>query len=88
MNGKTLEMSQNFGYYISRDGSNAYIFKPSDTAQMIENATIVRRYLGDVVEEVQQNFNDWITQVIRVYKGTFNYIEFDWIVGPIETYTY
>lgn len=37
---------------------------------------------GDHVEEVRQIFNDWISQVIRVYREE-NHIEFEWMVGPI-----
>ncbi|KAL1490680.1 hypothetical protein ABEB36_013335 [Hypothenemus hampei] len=91
MNGQTLEISQNFYYYASHDGSGgrvasgAYIFQPNGEASVFGNASIVRSYRGNVVEEVQQKINDWITQIIRIYKSSsHNYIEFDWLVGPVD----
>lgn len=40
---------------------------------------------GPVVEEVHQAFNEWLSQVIRIYKDD-NFAEFEWLVGgvPIE----
>ena len=37
---------------------------------------------GVWVEEVHQSFTDWITQVVRVYKGIPG-VEFAYTVGPI-----
>ena len=37
---------------------------------------------GPVVTEVHQKFNDWISQVVRLYNNS-NHIEFQWMVGPI-----
>ena len=34
------------------------------------------------VEEVHQSFADWITQVVRVYKGIPG-VELEYTVGPI-----
>lgn len=34
------------------------------------------------MEEIHQQFRPWITQVIRLYRD-YEYIEFDWVVGPI-----
>ncbi|XP_066143719.1 lysosomal alpha-mannosidase-like [Euwallacea fornicatus] len=85
MNGKTVEITQNFFYYTSKDGSGAYIFKPEGDAISFDNPTIERIFKGEVVEEVQQRFNNWTTQIIRIYKqGVHNYIEFDWLVGPVD----
>jgi len=37
---------------------------------------------GELVQEVHQYHNEWIGQVIRLYKGV-DHVEFDWVVGPI-----
>lgn len=37
---------------------------------------------GPLVEEIHQTYNSWISQVIRIYQHV-DYIEFDWVVGPI-----
>ena len=38
--------------------------------------------IGPLVNEIHQVVNEWVTQIIRIYKGK-NYIEFNWLVGPI-----
>lgn len=40
---------------------------------------------GALVQEIHQVYNDWLAQVIRLYKGQ-DHIELDWVVGsiPIE----
>lgn len=37
---------------------------------------------GSVVQEVQQSFGDWASQVIRLYAGRKE-VEIEWTVGPI-----
>uniref|UniRef100_A0A182U141 alpha-mannosidase n=1 Tax=Anopheles melas TaxID=34690 RepID=A0A182U141_9DIPT len=37
---------------------------------------------SDLVQEVHQIFNEWISQVIRVYAGQ-EHVELEWLVGPI-----
>ena len=37
---------------------------------------------GELVQEVVQKFNPWLSQVIRLYNDT-DFVEFDWIVGPL-----
>ena len=39
-------------------------------------------FLGVLVQEIHQSFNDWAGQTIRLYKDQ-DHIELDWIVGPI-----
>lgn len=64
--------------------SGAYIFRPlTEEAISFTDKIIYRVTEGELVDEVHQIFNSWITQIIRVYKNE-NYIEFDWLVGPIE----
>lgn len=41
-----------------------------------------RIYLGALVSEVYQQFSDWASQVVRVYKGQSD-VEIEWTVGPI-----
>lgn len=96
MNGLTVAVTQQFMHYTSFSSlpnvtdddevSGAYIFRPEGVAIPFDNPTIVSKIQGQVVDEVQQKINDWITQIIRVYKDGFNYIEFDWLVGPVNVY--
>ncbi|KRT80854.1 glycoside hydrolase, partial [Oryctes borbonicus] len=96
LNGDRLEVSQNFMFYNGANGSNtqevyrasgAYIFRPANVtpaALSLSNTVTYTSYSTDFVDEVHQIFNSWIRQIIRVYKNE-NYIEFDWLVGPIAT---
>ncbi|GJQ67661.1 hypothetical protein Trydic_g16491 [Trypoxylus dichotomus] len=96
LNGDTLEVSQNFMFYNGANGSNtediyrasgAYIFRPAGvtpTALSLANTITYTSYSTDLVDEVHQVFNSWIKQIIRVYRDE-DYIEFDWLVGPIAT---
>ncbi|EEZ99703.1 Alpha-mannosidase 2-like Protein [Tribolium castaneum] len=93
LNGKTVDVNQEFLYYEGFVGDNeepknrssgAYIFRPIPGKDPVVVADKVdyKIFRGNLVSEVQQVFNEWITQTIRVYR-TESYIEFDWIVGPI-----
>ncbi|KAK9731131.1 Glycosyl hydrolases family 38 C-terminal beta sandwich domain [Popillia japonica] len=90
LNGVTIELSQNFMFYNGANGetfraSGAYIFRPANTtptAASFAKTITYTTYATDIVDEVHQIFNNWIRQIIRVYKNE-NYIEFDWLVGPI-----
>ncbi|PIO65545.1 glycosyl hydrolase family 38 protein [Teladorsagia circumcincta] len=37
---------------------------------------------GNLMQEVRQTFNSWISQTIRLKKGA-KHVEFDWIIGPV-----
>jgi lysosomal alpha-mannosidase len=98
MNGQTVDITQQFfsynGYNGENDGadnqaSGAYIFRPLENSSNAVGDTVsVTSTSGNLVDEVRQQVNDWITQIIRVYKGgNNNYIEFDWLVGPIPVDT-
>lgn len=69
--------------------SGAYIFRPMP-GEPVEPAsldvTITNVIRGEHVEEVHQQFNEWISQVVRIYK-TEKFIEFEWLVGPIPDTT-
>lgn len=95
LNGKTLPVAQKFFFYTSAKGANAeasdrasgaYIFRPSPEAPNaipISNNAQITAYAGELFDEVHQKYNDWVKQIIRIYKND-SYIEFDWVVGPIE----
>lgn len=85
-------ISQEFLYYEGATGNNAeflnrssgaYIFRPKDNnIRFATDHVTIEVYKGSLVEEVHQKFNDWISQVVRVYKQS-TYAEFEWLVGPI-----
>lgn len=91
-NGINLAVNQSYYWYRAMNGNNsefrfrasgAYIFRPNGTDPHILNANVsYQSYVGRVVKEIQQTFNSWLTQVIRLYKDE-EYVEFDWVVGPI-----
>ncbi|CAH2236949.1 jg23397 [Pararge aegeria aegeria] len=37
---------------------------------------------GSLVKEIRQRFSDWVTQIIRLYRGE-EFVEIEWIVGPV-----
>nr|AYV99640.1 venom polypeptide [Dolopus genitalis] len=87
----TKQLEQNFLYYEAAAGNNlefanrssgAYIFRPNGTEKELANKIEVKIYRGPLVEEVHQKFNDWTSQVVRIYKNV-NFAEFEWLVGPI-----
>ncbi|KAF5294473.1 hypothetical protein FQR65_LT01599 [Abscondita terminalis] len=91
-NGREVSLQQNFFYYRGSVGDNevpenrssgAYIFRPNGTdAFNISNKALNRVYEGDLVTEIHQIFNDWVSQIVRIYK-TESFVEFDWLIGPI-----
>ncbi|KAK7602000.1 hypothetical protein V9T40_009441 [Parthenolecanium corni] len=97
-NGVTWPLHQNFYYYNATKGYNynaesrasgAYIFRPTSTEpQAAASSATITQYQGNNVFEVHQKFNDWISQVVRLYKNVSD-IEFEWVVGeiPINDWT-
>lgn len=97
VNGTTHNLVQNFIYYHGAVGNNqifanrssgAYIFrKDPDTDEQIVGLDVPVEFVrGDLVDEAHQVFNEYISQVVRVYKtGTLSQrvVEFEWLVGPI-----
>ena len=90
--GETIKISQDFAFYRGAVGNNsrpefrasgAYIFRPV-SQQPTPVGDPVSAYLvrGPVVQEVHQRFNDWCSQVIRLYRGQ-NTVEFEWLIGPL-----
>lgn len=69
-------------YIPANRSSGAYIFRPNNTEKFITQRVEIEVIRGDHVQEVRQKFNEWVSQIIRVYQEN-DYIEFDWMVGPI-----
>ncbi|XP_077531973.1 lysosomal alpha-mannosidase-like isoform X2 [Haemaphysalis longicornis] len=90
--GETVPLRQSFFCYEAQHGSSraegipssgAYIFSPADDEPYDLGMHVTYRVVkGSIVHEIQQVFDSWITQVIRLYKG-LDLIEFEWMVGPI-----
>lgn len=90
INGTTHNLNQNFVFYRGAVGggrpSGAYISNPATKAQVVGIQVALEVERGELVDEVRQVFNEYISQVVRVYKtGTFSQhvVEFEWLVGPI-----
>lgn len=81
------------GAYLFRpiNGSDAYNINYYENGQVnktTDEKVSITFYRGNLVDEVIQVFNKWLTQTIRVYKGEDNnFIEFDWVVGPLDNNT-
>lgn len=93
VDGETQRLTHNFMLYEGAEGNNevfenrssgAYIFrpKPGVAPRPISRSAEIKVFKGDLVQEVHQVFNEWVSQVVRVYKKE-NHIELEWLVGPI-----
>lgn len=88
--GSTFSINQKFGFYYPAalgHQPGAYIFRPnSSEPELLDKPVsykIFKRRQGALIE-IQQKWADWIWQTIRV-DAKKNYIEFDYLVGPIPT---
>ncbi|XP_044592334.1 lysosomal alpha-mannosidase isoform X2 [Cotesia glomerata] len=87
-----LQVTQSFHYYEGMKGNNtafayrasgAYIFRPKESnVYDIAYSGNYKFYTGPVVNELHLMVNNYISQIVRVYKAEQK-IEFDWVVGPI-----
>lgn len=87
--GRKVPLGQNFFIYdaegrkMGEKPSGAYAFNPSPkeprTHMKLSSFKVVK---GPLFEEIHQVFSPWISQVVRIYQHV-DYIEFDWVVGPI-----
>uniref|UniRef100_A0A8C9U4P0 Alpha-mannosidase n=1 Tax=Scleropages formosus TaxID=113540 RepID=A0A8C9U4P0_SCLFO len=87
-----IQLMQNFYWYNASDGnsadsnqpSGAYIFRPNSSTPIIVSQTAKTYTLkvNSVVQEVQQEFSPWVSQVVRLYWGSRE-LELEWTVGPI-----
>ncbi|PPD76164.1 hypothetical protein GOBAR_DD26911 [Gossypium barbadense] len=87
--GVDVPLQQSYLWYGSSSGgsdfqaSGAYIFRPDG-----ESPTVVSRSVplnvtrGPLVDEVYQQFNEWIYQVTRLYKDK-EHAEIEFTIGPI-----
>lgn len=91
MNGVSEKIEQTFAIYKGARGDNgaperrssgAYIFRPDGDVNVLADKVDYTVYEGDQVKEVHQHFNQWISQVVRIYEG-INRVEFEWLIGPI-----
>ncbi|CAG5074046.1 Similar to MAN2B1: Lysosomal alpha-mannosidase (Macaca fascicularis) [Cotesia congregata] len=88
----TLQVIQSFHYYEGMKGNNtafayrasgAYIFRPKESnVYDISYSGNYKFYTGPVVNELHLTVNNYISQVVRVYRAEQK-VEFDWVVGPI-----
>lgn len=93
INGESHNISQEFFYYPAASGYNispalrasgAYILRPNGSEIYLREGRVeVQIIRGDVVDEVYQQFNEWVSQVVRIYHDNTTAIEFEWTVGPI-----
>ncbi|PHT56478.1 Alpha-mannosidase [Capsicum baccatum] len=73
--------SSNFG-----QNSGAYIFRPDGSSPVIVARSVpIKVIRGPLVDEIHQQFNSWISQVIRIYKDK-EHVELEFTIGsiPIE----
>ena len=89
-----FNVAQEFMYYPAAQGDNypaeerasgAYIFRPNATMPTsfpAPSSPVVHD--GPIVQEVQEEFNSWVTQIKRIYKDETAFdVEIEWLVGPI-----
>lgn len=87
--GRRLDFKQNFHLYrgstgsYSEKASGAYAFNPTPEGSSPAASQVTYHVTkGDLVQEVHQIFNEYISQTIRLHQHSDS-IEFDWIIGPI-----
>lgn len=90
--GKSFLINQEFLYYQSQSGDNrefanrssgAYIFRPqSKEASVFGSRVDLKIVRGALVQEVHQKINDWVSQIVRIYKDD-RHVEFEWLIGSI-----
>ncbi|XP_017155089.2 lysosomal alpha-mannosidase-like isoform X2 [Drosophila miranda] len=81
MNGVVEGIEQNFGVFKTTRSCH-YIFREDEPMDVLSDDIEFAVYDGDLVKEIHQQVDDYISQVIRIYEGV-NRVEFEWLVGPI-----
>ncbi|XP_063898600.1 lysosomal alpha-mannosidase [Helicoverpa armigera] len=86
VDGVRVDISQNFYYYAQGQQtlqSGAYSFRPDrQRPTPVTDKVTYNTIRGSLVKEIRQRFSDWITQIIRLYRGE-EFVELEWVVGPI-----
>lgn len=89
--GVDIPIQQSYLWYGSSQGdmdpqaSGAYIFRPDGSPPVIVSRSVPLKVTrGPLVDEVYQQFNSWISQVIRIFKDE-EHAEFEFTIGPIPT---
>ncbi|XVF15938.1 hypothetical protein REPUB_Repub09cG0198800 [Reevesia pubescens] len=88
--GVDVPVQQSYLWYGSSTGdaadpqaSGAYIFRPNGAPPTVVSRSVPLKVTrGPLVDEVQQQFNEWIYQVTRLYKGK-EHAEIEFTIGPI-----
>ncbi|CCD67087.1 Alpha-mannosidase [Caenorhabditis elegans] len=89
---KKRSIRQEFFYYEGIDSkddqpSGAYIFRPKTQQPIALTSKLALEVVpGAIINEVRQKVSPFVSQQIRLPRGK-NYIEFEWIVGPIPKET-
>ncbi|KAM3955590.1 lysosomal alpha-mannosidase [Aphomia sociella] len=86
IDGATVQVSQNFHYYSQKAKglqSGTYSFRPNtERPNLVTDRVTYHVVKGTLVREIRQRFSEWITQIIRLYRGE-EFVELEWIVGPV-----
>ncbi|XP_052749154.1 lysosomal alpha-mannosidase-like [Galleria mellonella] len=86
VDGATIHISQNFFYYSQLSQglqSGAYSFRPhQERPTPVTDRVTYHTIRGTLVKEIRQKFNEWITQIIRLYRSE-EFVELEWIIGPV-----
>ncbi|ENN70995.1 hypothetical protein D910_06863 [Dendroctonus ponderosae] len=91
-NNVTVDINQTFQYYAGSvdkaKPSGAYIFRRDPEIPLENVADFVQSnklYPGRLVTELQQVYNDMVSQTVRLYHDE-KFVEFDWIVGSLPNF--
>ncbi|CAH0712856.1 unnamed protein product, partial [Brenthis ino] len=86
VDGIKMSISQNWYYYSqvqNIQNSGVYSFRPAQEKPISVTDTVMYHTIrGSLVKEIRQRFTDWITQIIRLYRGE-EFVEIEWIIGPV-----
>ncbi|XP_037300756.1 lysosomal alpha-mannosidase isoform X2 [Manduca sexta] len=86
IDGVRVEVAQNFFFYSQGQQimqSGAYTFRPEKTRpKPVTDRVSYTTVRGPLVKEIRQRFNDWLTQIIRLYRGE-EFVELEWLIGPV-----
>ncbi|XP_022741815.1 alpha-mannosidase-like [Durio zibethinus] len=84
-----VPVQQSYLWYGSSPGdadsqaSGAYLFRPNGAPPTVVSRSVPLKVIhGPLVDEVHQQFNEWIYQVTRLYKDK-EHAEIEFTIGPI-----